>query len=230
MSSNIHLRSLMPEFFKLSKTTVIKGMQCERYLYLLKHKPKEKTPHDALTLQKFASGKDFEATFKATFPDGKAIDKVLGKDIYSIGSSFTKAVFEQKQAAILFEACFLYRQTLIMTDVCRLHDDGRFDVYEVKNGTELKEVFIRDMAIQYYVIKNARPGLAHFYLVLNDGEDGFIIKDMTEVLETELNRFEELIPRLLATLLQAEEPVVAIGEQCHKPYDCEYIVYCTKKK
>lgn len=230
MSSHIQLRSLMPEFFKLSKTTVIKGMQCERYLYLLKHQPKEKTPHDALTLQKFASGKSFEATFKETFPEGLAVDKVLGKDIYAIGSSFTKAVFEQRQAATLFEACFLYRQTLIMTDVCQLHEDGSFDVYEVKNGTEAKAVFIRDMAIQYYVIKNARPGLAHFYLVLNDGKGGFVIKDMTEVLETELSRFEELIPSLLALLLRAEEPAVAMGAQCHKPYDCEYIAYCTKRK
>lgn len=230
MSLNIQLRSLLPEFFKLSKTTVIKGMQCERYLYLLKHQPKEKTPHDLLTLQKFASGKSFEATFKETFPEGVAVDKVLGKDIYAIGSSFTKAVFEQKQATTLFEACFLYRQTLIMTDVCRLHEDGSFEVYEVKNGKELKEVFIRDMAIQYYVIKNARPGLAHFYLVLNDGADGFLVKDMTEVLQAELDRFEILIPRLLAILLQAEEPSVAIGAQCHKPYDCEYIAYCTKKK
>lgn len=230
MSSYIQLRSLMPEFFKLSKTTVIKGMQCERYLYLLKHRPKEKTPHDALTLQKFASGKSFEATFKETFPEGLAVDKVLGKDIYAIGSSFTKAVFEQRQAATLFEACFLYRQTLIMTDVCQLHEDGSFDVYEVKNGTEAKAVFIRDMAIQYYVIKNARPGLAHFYLVLNDGNDGFVVKDMTEVLEKELRGFEELIPRLLELLLGAEEPAVAMGAQCHTPYDCEYIAYCTKKK
>lgn len=230
MSSNIHLRSLMPEFFKLSKTTVIKGMQCERYLFLLKHKPKEKTPHDALTLQKFASGKSFEATFKDTFPDSIAVDKILGKDIYAIGSSYTRAVFEQKKTATLLEACFLYRQTLIMTDICHLHEDGSFDVYEVKNGTELKEVFIRDMAIQYYVIKNARKGLVHFYLVLNDGADGFVIKNMTEALETELARFEYLVPRLLDVLLLAEEPEVAMGEQCHKPYDCEYIAYCTKKK
>ncbi len=230
MSSTIQLRSLMPEFFKLSKTTVIKGMQCERYLYLLKHQPKEKTLHDILTLQKFASGKSFETTFKETFPGGVAVDKVLGKDIYAIGSSFTKAVFEQKQAATLFEACFLYRHTLIMTDVCRLHDDGSFDVYEVKNGTEAKEVFVSDMALQYYVIKNARPGLARFFLVLNDGEGGFVIRDMTEVLEAELDRFEELVPRLLELLLSADEPAVAMGQQCHKPYDCEYIAYCTKKK
>lgn len=230
MSSNIHLRSLMPEFFKLSKTTVIKGMQCERYLFLLKHKPKEKTPHDALTLQKFASGKSFEATFKETFPDAIAVDKLLGKDIYAIGSSYTRAVFEQKKAATLLEACFLYRQTLIMTDICRLHEDGSFDVYEVKNSTEQKEVFIRDMAIQYYVIKNGRQGLAHFYLVLNDGADGFVIKDMTETLEAELARFESLVPRLLEILLRSEEPEVAMGGQCHKPYDCEYIAYCTKKK
>lgn len=230
MSSNIHLRSLLPEFFKLSKTTVIKGMQCERYLFLLKHKPKEKTPHDALTLQKFASGKSFEATFKATFPDPIAVDKLLGKDIYATGSAYTRAVFEQKKAATLLEACFLYRQTLIMTDICDLHEDGRFDIYEVKNSTELKGVFIRDMALQYYVIKNSREGLAHFYLVLNDGADGFVIKDMTAVLEAELDRFEALVPRLLDVLLLAEEPLVAVGAHCHNPYDCEYIAYCNKKK
>ncbi|OJV50470.1 MAG: hypothetical protein BGO31_13980 [Bacteroidetes bacterium 43-16] len=230
MSFNINLRSLMPEFFKLSKTTLIKGMQCELYLYLLKHRPKEKTPHDALTLQKFDQGKSFEARFKDTFPGGIAVDQALGKDIYAIGSSFTKAIFEQGQAATLFEACFLYRQTLVMADVCQVYADGSFDLYEVKNGTEAREVFLRDMAIQYYVIKNTRQELRHFYLVLNDGEDGFVVKDMTETLEAELPRLEALVPRLLQTLLLPEAPEILMGAQCHKPYDCEYIAYCTKKK
>lgn len=227
---NIDIRSLMPQFFKLSKSTIIKGMQCERYLYLLKHKPKEKTPHDWSTLQKFEKGRDFEGTFKDSFGQGIDVNALLKKDVWSIGASYTKAIIDISDPAVLFEACFVHQSTLVMADVCVVNEDGSFDIYEVKNGLEAKDVFIRDMAIQFYIIKNATKGLRKIYLVLNDGQDGFLIEDKTEILKSLVPQMEQLIPELLQMLQEKSAPKIAMGNQCHAPYECEYIAYCTKNK
>lgn len=226
---NINIRSLMPQFFKLSKSTIIKGMQCERYLYLLKHKPKERTPHDAATLLRFAQGKDFEARYKATFANGTDVAAMLQKDVWSIGAAYTAAAIAEGKDQTLFEACFNHNDTLIMADICQVKANGDIDIYEVKNGTEVKDVFLRDMAIQYYVIKNAARGLQKFHLVLNDGLGGFLVKDMTsELEERSLDDVKTLIPTLLATLQLPSAPEVPMGERCHFPYECEYIAYCKK--
>ncbi len=220
----------MPQFFKLSKSTIIKGLQCKRYLYLLKHKPKEKTPHDIVTLQKFEKGRDFESDFKASFFNGVDVATTLKKDVWSIGASYTSAVIEQAKSAVLFEACFVHQSTLVMADVCVINAGGSFDIYEVKNGLEAKDVFIRDMAIQYYVISNAIKGLNKFHLVLNDGNDGFLVQDKTELLKTFLPQMQDEVIDLLQTIQLPNAPKIPMGAQCHAPYDCEYIAYCTKKK
>lgn len=219
----------MPQFFKLSKSTIIKGMQCERYLYLLKHEPRERTPHDTDTLLRFAQGRDFETRYKATFENGKDVAAMLQKDVWSIGAAYTAAAIAQGQDQTLFEACFNYQNTLVMADVCQIKDNGDLDIYEVKNGTEIKDVFIRDMAIQYYVIKNATNGLLKFHLVLDDGQDGFLVKDMTSELERSLKQMQSLIPKLLDTLQRSSVPEITMGTQCYAPYECEYIAYCKRK-
>ena len=203
-------------------------MQCERYLYLLKHKPKEKTPPSAETQIRFGKGRNFEGEFKATFPGGIDVVQEMNRDLWTQGASYTEAVFASKEPTTLFEACFIHQQTLVMTDVCQINEDGTYSVYEVKNSSSIKDVFMRDAAIQYYVCSQAQPQLEAFYLVLPNNENGFEITDVTEALKTRLVQMKDEIPRLLEVLNLPKAPKIPMGEQCHKPYDCEYIAYCSK--
>ncbi|HRP88634.1 MAG TPA: hypothetical protein PKX92_01210 [Edaphocola sp.] len=195
----------------------------------MKHQPKEKTPPDVETLVKFQGGRSFEATFKATFQMGVAVDQILKKDLYSLGASYTQKVFEQSVPANTFEACFIFNKTLVMTDVCQIHENGSYTIFEVKNSMEEKEVFIQDMAIQYFVCSHAQKGLKQFNLVLPAEDGGFRIIDKTEVLKQYVPKLELLIPEFIELLKMNDEPDIAMGEQCYHPYKCEFIEYCTKE-
>lgn len=228
---DINIRYLLPQFFQLSKSTFLKGKQCALYLYLLKNKPKEKTPHAIQTLEKFAAGKSFEAKIKAQFEEGIDVAALLNKDLWSIGAAYTKAALEATAEAVsLFEACFIYNNTLVMTDVCVKDKDHALTIFEVKNSTKLNEVFIDDAAIQYYVIKNLFPKIKAFNIVLNDGNDGFIYQDIKAALEQRYPAVEKLVSELLQVLTEQKAPKMSVGDHCYNPYDCEYIAYCNNKK
>jgi hypothetical protein len=228
---DINIRYLLPQFFQLSKSTFLKGKQCALYLHLLQNKPREKTPHSIETLEKFASGKRFEALFKEQFDGAIDLAALLQQDVWSIGAAYTKAALEETAEAVsLFEACFIYNHTLVMTDVCVKDKEGALTIYEVKNGNKLKQVFIDDAAIQYYVVKNLYPRIKAFNIVLNDGEGGFISRDIKTELEAAYSKIEKTVSELLQALANPKAPKISMEPQCHNPYDCEYLAYCSNKK
>lgn len=223
------IRYLVPQFFQLSKSTFVKGMQCSRYLYLNKYNPKDKTPHSAATLQKFSEGKSFEAIFKQRFTGGTDVAQTLGRDVYTMGASYTAALLADPAPLTLFEACFIYQNTLVMTDVLLKNTDDTFTIYEIKNSTELKEVFIWDLSLQYYICKALLPGKLQFNIVLNDGAEGYLIKDLNTLLEENEGMIKENVSRFIETLSMEQAPRVKMGRQCDLPYECEFKAYCSKQ-
>ena len=202
-------------------------MQCQKYLYLNKHKPRERTPHDAATLERFREGKDFEYLFKNRFSPATDVSAALGRDVYTIGPSYTNALLDQAPEVTLFEACFISGKTLVMTDVL-VKEQGAYTIYEIKNNPELKEVFLWDLSLQYYVCRTALNVPLTFNIVLNDGHDGYKIIDLTEELQANLATIEAQVQDFLQLLQQPEAPAVPMGAQCEWPYVCEFKAYCTR--
>lgn len=203
-------------------------MQCPKYLYLNKYKPKERTPHDAETLQKFKEGKDFESIFKDRFAPAVDVAAVLAKDVYTMGASYTSALLERSEACTLFEACFLHEKTLVMTDVLLKNADGSYVIYEIKNSDQVKEVFLWDLSLQYYICTAVLQAPLRFHIVLNDGEDGYHIIDLTEELEAHVTEMSEKVSAFLGILKQDQEPDIPMGPQCAYPYPCMFREYCTR--
>ncbi|MNX74173.1 hypothetical protein D3C86_1056030 [compost metagenome] len=227
MLPDIAIRYLTPQFYQLSKSTFVKGMQCQKYLYLNKHKPKERTPHDAATLERFREGRDFEYLFKNRFSPAIDIPAVLGNDMYTMGASYTKAVLEQEPAVTIFEACFISGKTLVMTDVLVKEGDV-YTIYEVKNSEQLKPVFVWDLSLQYYICSTALQAPLTFNIVLNDGRDGYKIIDLTEELRANCAVMEEKVAAFQQLLQQPDVPVIKMGTQCEQPYACEFKAYCSR--
>ena len=64
-------RILELETWRLTKSSFVKGHQCLKYLYLDKHKKKEKTPPSAETRALFEQGHSFETSIRRKhFPGG----------------------------------------------------------------------------------------------------------------------------------------------------------------
>ncbi len=202
-------------------------MQCQKYLYLNKHKPKERTPHDAATLERFREGRDFEYLFKSHFSPAVDVPAVLGNDIYTLGASYTRAVLEQEPAVTIFEACFISGKTLVMTDVLVKEGDA-YTIYEVKNSEQLKPVFIWDLSLQYYICSTTLNAPLTFNIVLNDGQDGYKVIDLTEELKSNYSVMDENITAFQQLLKEPDAPAIHMGPQCEQPYVCEFKAYCSR--
>lgn len=54
------------------------------------------------------------------------------------------------------------------------------------------------------------------------------IVNLTNDLEKQVDRVYDKINNY-KMILENNEPVISMGEQCNKPYECEFIEYCKNK-
>lgn len=218
------------ETWTLTKSSFVKGSQCTKYLFLDKHKKKEKTPISEEKRILFKKGHSFENTVREIeFPNGKNIKDVVGNFAYF--NSYTKHLLTNQGKQILYEATIIENDVLVMCDVLLKNDSELVDIYEIKLNTELNNAILNDLAIQYYICK-VRFGdkLNSFNVVLRTDEAGEkwsilnLKNDLEELqaeVENKINRFK--------TILKEDEPNISMGEQCNQPYECEFIEYCKNK-
>ncbi|MBQ2508362.1 MAG: hypothetical protein II532_01150 [Bacteroidales bacterium] len=211
----------------LSKSRFIRGLQCEKALYLETYR-KELAVVSIETRAKFAQGRSFERTFKDTFPQGIDIDEQLGRQVDKY-PELTAHLLEQTGDVVLFEAGFLYQGVLVLADVVHKHVDGSVEVMEVKNSSVVKPVFRNDVYVQHYVISHAISNLCGFSVVYRgaDEEHPFAYLDLMEEAEQHAAFIEEQIQRFTSLLNRKQEPVIAMGDQCNQPYECPFKDYCS---
>lgn len=209
----------------LTKSKYVRGLQCERALYLDVYQPKL-AYYPPETLARFRKGRGFEASFKGTFRDAIDVSARLGRRMDSY-PQLTQELLSQEGRVTLFEAGFLYDGVLVLADVVCKSPDGVVDVYEVKNGIEAKHVFQQDIAIQHYVVSHCLPSLRHFFLLHNDGSDGFVSIDFASQSELRHQSIAEHIARF-KSVLHGEEPTIAMDSHCDTPYVCPYKRHCQR--
>ena len=249
----------------LSKSTYIKGCQCLKALWL--HKNKYNEHHVSKELQeKFNRGHNIGALAQKLFPDGEDASWMEGKDealknlqkrspinVPKLSFTLRQALWLKrteelvaKNESCIFEAAFICKCVFAAVDILDMNG-GHPIAYEVKSTTELKDVYIKDCALQYMVINHYVP-LDDMVLIYIDGDYleslGKPLSELTEencdihklfkmqsILE-EVKAMQPMveanIERLLPMTWETEEPKVAMGEQCTKPYECEFKLYCNR--
>lgn len=216
----------------LSKSKYIRGLQCERALWLDVHEPRL-ARYTAEQMRRFDRGRDFEYAFKSRFPDGIDLSAELGRNVDAYPAR-TAELLDKGDGVALFEAGFLYDDVLVLADVVQQREDGTLDIYEVKSGTTLSETYRRDAALQHYVISHGRR-IHSFSIVYNgvDGENGvngqdgpFAIVDLTEELAAEGDRIAANIAEMKTIVRATAEPDTPTGQHCLAPYACPYQHHC----
>ena len=252
----------------LSKSKYIRGLQCDRALWLDVFNPRL-ARYTAEQMRRFDRGREFEYAFKDTFPDGIDISAELKRNVDAypaltaqlldrlhtpqsgarpdsspiLGeqqltrSELTdsspetgegdcrKAVVEEYEPVVLFEAGFYYDDVLVLADVVKQREDGSLDIYEVKSGNTLSETYRRDAALQHYVISHCRS--INKFCVVYNGENRFDTIDLTE----ELQEQHDDIARNIAAMkeiIRGGEPATPTGQHCLEPYACPYQHYCAQ--
>lgn len=223
----------------LSKSKYIRGLQCERALWLDVFNPRL-ARYTAEQMRRFDRGRDFEYAFKSRFPDGIDLSAELGRNV-DLYPARTAELLDLRPCSdaktVLFEAGFQYDDVLVLADVVCQREDGSLDIYEVKSGTTLSETYRRDAALQHYVISHCRR-VNSFSIVYNGadgvngangqgGQDGrFAIVDLTAELAAEGDRIAANIAEMKTIVRATAEPDTPTGQHCLTPYACPYQLHC----
>ena len=220
---------------QLSKSTFMRGVKCEKNLYLNKH---HKELRDEISEQQqaiFSQGTRVGELAQGLFPGG--ID--LTPDSFY---DFEESIAKTQQAisgggAVIYEAAFLYDGVLAAMDILVKSENG-YKAYEVKSSTQVHEQYIQDIALQAYVIEKSGLQLDDISVVhINnqyvkngpiDIDELFTIVSVKE----EIQDFKAEVPNLIVhfkNILKSNEiPEVSIGKHCNSPYQCDFMGYCWK--
>ena len=132
----------------LSKSKYCQGVQCKKILWLNKYKPevKEQINNESV----LENGTRVGETAKELF--GKYINIEFNEDLSQMIKDTNKVINENKNT-IITEASFDYNDNFCSVDIL-IKKDNEYEIYEVKSSTEIKSIYLEDIAYQYYVLSN----------------------------------------------------------------------------
>lgn len=217
---------------KFSKSLYTRGIQCPKSLWLKKHKQEVLTPVDDSSKAILETGTKVGELACQLFSNGVKVE-------YSHNTStminITKSYLERNVPHI-YEATFEYQGVLVRVDILKVEDNG-VSIYEVKSSTSLKDIYLHDLSIQYYVLKNLGFPIKSTNIIYINNEyvkEGELEPNRLFVIDEVSSEVEALQSHIPSTLQSFEkyladsqnEPNVDIGRHCHKPYECDAKHYC----
>ena len=211
----------------ITKTDFMRGMQCQKMLWLDKHKPNLKViPPDVQ--QRLDAGNDFGDRAMAMFGDYEEMTVYLpGTTIPDKKKMLNNTQRHLKLGTpVICEAAFSNYNNYCAVDILRKTETG-YNIYEVKNTPAVKEQFVKDAGFQYYIIARCGLNIGRIFIVTHgEGEDPFVINDVTEEAKGYASWVNKNIWNLNKMQKQREEIDIPVGEQCINPYRCWYYHYC----
>ena len=225
--------------FNLSKSSFMRGVQCMKSLYLYKY---HYDLQDEITESQqaiFDQGREVGTLAQQLFPGG--VDASRGEPWkVSQAISYTQKLIRDG-CDVIFEAAFTNKSPkgdlLCYIDILVREEVG-WAAYEVKASTSVKGYHLTDTAFQHYVITGSglplkRTSLIHLnnQYVRNgnlDIQELFTIEDLTDEILLMQQDIPDTSLSLLEMLAAGVAPEIAMGNQCHKPFDCDFLDYCTQ--
>jgi len=219
----------------LSKSSFIKGLQCEKHLYLYKYHYKEMDELSEMQKAIFKRGTDVGELAQQIFPGGEVA-------AYGDPPDYEKAIKKTKElmedgAKAIYEAAFMFNEVLSIADIVVKGKDS-WKIYEVKSSTSISETYLNDAALQYYVISNLGIKVSDFSIIYINNqyvrkgdlelEELFKIESVLELILPMQESVIENVKRFKKVLLKKQIPDIDIGEQCYNPYICGFYNYCRK--
>jgi hypothetical protein len=218
----------------LSKSTFMYGCQCPKRLYLHKFKP-ELSNHEEENQSTFSKGNDVGLLARDLFQGGVSAQPV---DTFSYHQSVQKTQqLIERGTTVIYEACFNFQEMLCAVDIL-VKENNKWYAYEVKATTNVKDEFILDASLQYHVLINSGLPVEDIFIVhLNNkyvrrGEleiqKLFTKESVLSKIKNQQKFVETKIIELKKLIADKKEPTIEVGNQCHKPYSCNFTNHCWK--
>ena len=214
----------------LSKSKYCAAVQCPKMLWMHKYR-KELFDDSVLDESILLQGSDVGNLAKGIFGDFK---EVKHGNLAGMIEETNRLI--NGNTPVICEASFSYNGLFCSVDVLRKNNTS-FEIYEVKSLTEINDIYLHDIAYQYYVLTMLGFNVTKASLVyinssyVKQGElsldEFFIIEDVTDIVENLQPDVEQRISYLAKYMMQENEPSDDIGDHCFKPYKCGYWQHCT---
>lgn len=219
----------------LSKSTFMRGCQCTKSLWLHKFKPELKDELEEAQSAIFQQGTDVGMLARQLFPGG--VDASPATPFEYQQSVADTARYISDGETVIYEAAFQYDGVLAAIDIL-VKKKNKWYAYEVKGSTKVKDVFVQDAALQYFVITHAGLALEDICLVhlnntyIRNGELDMECLFSKPSIKKEILVLQTFIAKKLAELkivsLLKQMPAIAIGPHCSNPYTCDFTGFCYK--
>ncbi|MCU0364214.1 MAG: DUF2779 domain-containing protein [Ignavibacteriaceae bacterium] len=219
----------------LSKSSFIKGLQCEKHLYLYKYHYDEMDKLSEMQKAIFKRGSNVGVLAQRLCPGGMVAAQGDPPN-YDAALKRTKELING-DAQVIYEAAFMFNEVLSIADIVVI-EKGGMKVYEVKSSTSISETYLNDAALQYYVISGLGIRVKDFSIVyinnqyLRNGDlnlqELFITESVLELILPLQKSVKQNVDRFKKLLVRKKMPDIDIGEHCHNPYTCGFYDYCRK--
>jgi len=224
----------LPPRHTLSKSTFLYGCQCPKRLWLHKFQPQLRDEQTEAQASIFQAGTDVGMLARQLFPYGvDASPETPYKYQQSVADT---AKYIRKGVNLIYEAAFQFDGILAAIDILVKNGD-KWYAFEVKGTGSVKPPHIQDAALQYFVITGSGLPLEDISIVhLNTDyvRNGELDIQQLFTPVSVLEEVKELQPFIIGKAAELKEllklkqaPEIAVGEQCFKPYDCDFYGHCT---
>lgn len=212
----------------ITKTDFMRGMQCQKMLWLDKHKPQLKVIPPEVQAR-LDSGNDFGDKAMSMFGPYEEMTVLRPGTNYPDTKAMAVNTLKHIEIGtpVICEAAFIYYNNYCAVDILRKTDSG-YDFYEVKNSPEVHEQFIKDCGFQNYILSRCKINVGNIYVVTHGDDENYlyVINDVTSEAKELYNWVNDNIWNLNKMQKSFEEINVPIGDQCCNPYECWYYGYC----
>ena len=217
----------------LSKSTFIKGLQCQKALYLHKY---HSHLADEITLQQkaiFERGTSVGLLAQKLFPNGLDASP---KDYSQYFESFqyTQELIDNG-AEVIYEAGFCFNHVICFIDIL-VKENGRWHAYEVKSSTKVTEIYVIDASLQYHIMQQTGLDIANISIIHIDNTyircGPLNLKKLFKSVLVTQNAIDNALyiqdelSNLHQVLAEKSIPNIDIGPHCSAPYDCNFKGYC----
>lgn len=218
----------------LSKTSYLKGLQCDKAIYLYKKHFKLRDPVSPDKQAKFEKGHRVGELARGLFPGGTLVHVSKGYR-YEEAVRTTQALIESGCTSI-YEAAFVSDGVLVYADILIKTPEG-WHLYEVKSSERIKDVYKDDLALQYYVLKSSGipitgAGIVHLRQAYDSLQNDipldamFEITDFTGYCLEKYAATKTAIQRMKYICAGNTMPAVSTGPHCTVPYACDFTGFC----
>ena len=237
MNGNQKASTMSRSLRRLSKSRVQSGAQCTLRLWNDCFERDRATPVDESLQFVFDRGTQVGLLAQQRYPGGRAIEAEYYETALALEQ--TKEALADPALPAVFEPAFVHKNVLARIDVLERVGSDEWDLIEVKCASTNKDVYLRDLAIQFWIARGTgvrvrRAGL----LLLNrayvyDGErldldQLFNFVDLTDEAFAMHDEIENLVQSLEKVINEPEAPQVEPGAHCSIPYTCPYYAHCTR--